>query len=67
MVYYLGAMLVAGDSAEAVGMMLANVLACLNENYSEPERDTFRDMMTNMGASVDPEVLRALHIKRTAR
>jgi hypothetical protein len=67
MVYFLGVMLLAGDSAEAVGMMMANVLACLSENYSDAERDEFKVMMTNMGASVDPEVLRALHIKRAER
>jgi hypothetical protein len=67
MVYFLGAMLIAGDDAEAVGMMMANVLACLSENFSDSERDTFKDMMTNMGASVDPKVLQALHIRRAER
>lgn len=67
MLYFLGSMMIAGDSSYSMSLMASNVALALQENYSQDEKDQIKATMTQLGESIDREVLKSLRIQRRAR
>lgn len=63
MIYYIGAMCVAGDSHLSTVMMTRNVCEFLAREFNHAERETIKQMMTNFGKSIDRDVLTAMHVQ----
>jgi len=63
MVYYVGAMLVAGDHATNILAVNDNVCHCLAENFSAEERDALKRKMSILGRAVNQETLREMRVK----
>lgn len=63
MVYYVGAMVIAGDDPLMILHMSRNVGSCLAANFTDEERDELKRMISNVGCSIDPATLAAMRIR----